>query len=292
MLDDLKNIFKSGNFVAQVILICAVVFLIENIVSNISPAAGHEIFRWFAMHSYLPSVLTSPWSVVTYMFFHGSIGHIFWNMVIFYWFGRIVMDFTGRERLIGLYFLGGIAGGLFYLLVYTLMMLGGEGVIDVPLVGASAAIMAVVVFAGFRFGDYQMNLLLLGPVKLRYIALGLFVINTLLDLSMNTGGKMSHLGGAAMGYLYHRSLASGSDYALSLFNLWKRFTALFQKGPKMRVVKNESQSKQRSSNNSSTNDAEMQAKTDAILDKISKSGYENLSAEEKEFLFKMSKKNQ
>ena len=287
MLDDIKNILRGNNFIGQVIIICAVVFVIQNLLANISPAFGIEILRWFAMHSYLPSFLTSPWSAFTYMFLHGSFCHLFCNMIIFYSFGRIVHDFVGRERLMGLYFLGGIAGAIFYLLVYSLQHLGGEMIVDTPLVGASAGIMAVVVFAGFRFGNFQMNLLLIGPVNLKYVALGLFVMNTLLDISMNTGGKLSHLGGAAFGYFYFRSLSVDKDPAAAFLGFFQNIGSFFKKKPKLRVVENDFRAK---NSNKPQNSKEAVARTDAILDKISKSGYDNLTKEEKEFLFKESNK--
>tara|TARA_B110000046_G_scaffold65405_1_gene72898 strand:+ start:3160 stop:4026 length:867 start_codon:yes stop_codon:yes gene_type:complete len=287
MLDDIKNIFRGNNFIGQIIIICASVFVIQNIFANIFPAFGTEILRWFAMHSYLPSFLTSPWSAFTYMFLHGSIGHLFWNMIIFYSFGRIVYDFMGRERLLGLYFLGGIAGAIFYLLVYSLQHLGGEMIVDTPLVGASAGIMAVVAFAGFRFGDFQMNLILLGPVRLKYVALGLFVMNTLLDISMNTGGKLSHLGGAAFGYFYFRSLNAGKDPAAAFLGIFQSIGGFFKKKPILRVVDNDIKVKKSRTTQTS---AEAEARTDAILDKISKSGYDNLTKEEKAFLFNVSNK--
>ncbi|GAB5538095.1 MAG: rhomboid family intramembrane serine protease [Salibacteraceae bacterium] len=288
MLEDLKNIFRGGNFIGQIIIICASVFLVQNLIANFSPSAGQEIYRWLAMRSYLPSFITSPWSIITYMFLHGSFGHIFWNMVILYFFGRIVNDYMGKQRLVGLYFLGGIAGAIFYLFVYSIMFLGGENAVDTPLVGASAGIMAVVAFAGFRFGDVRMNLLLIGPVPLRYVALGLFVMNTLIDLSMNTGGKMAHLGGAIMGFFYHRSLNAGNDPAVKFMNLIGLVSDMFKKKPKLRVVQNDPRPDVRS--NSATSSDEVQAKTDAILDKISKSGYDNLTKAEKEFLFNVSNK--
>jgi membrane associated rhomboid family serine protease len=287
MLDDLKGLFKNGNFIGQIIVINAVVFLLENLISNFSPAAGGEILRWFAMHSYLPSVLTSPWSVFTYMFMHASFGHVFWNMVILYYFGRIVNDMMGKARLVGLYYLGGIAGALFYLVAYSIQVLWGQPIADIPLVGASAAIMAVVAFAGLRFGDYQMNLLLIGPVKLRYVALGLFVMNTLLDLSMNTGGKLSHLGGAALGFFYYRSLNGGKDYAVQFSNLINSLGGIFKKKSPLRVVPSD---KKKAAPSRQKATKETEARTNAILDKISKSGYDNLSKEEKDFLFRVSNK--
>ncbi|GAB4379974.1 MAG: rhomboid family intramembrane serine protease [Salibacteraceae bacterium] len=287
MLDDIKSIFKSGNFTGQIILINAAVFLVVNILENISPKAGTFIYDWFALHSHFGHFVIQPWSLFTYMFMHAGLSHILFNMLVFYWFSRIVSDFMGAEKLKGIYFLGGLSGGVFYLLVYNLMFLAGEKVLDYPLVGASAAVMALVVVAGMKFPTYQMNLLLIGPVQLRYVALGLFIISTLLDLSENFGGKMSHLGGAAFGYFYVRSLRKGTDYTQWFSDLVSSIKRLFSQSRKMKTVhRNPGYHAQPDGGMQ----AEDQARMDAILDKISKSGYDNLTKAEKEFLFRMSNK--
>lgn len=295
MFDDLKNLFRGKNFIGQIIVINAAVFLLFNLIENIIFRDNSTIYQWLAMPSTLSSFITRPWTAFTYMFMHGGIMHIIFNMLMLYWFGRIFQDFMGEKRLSGLYFLGGLAGGLLFLAAYSLLVLAGEPLAGTSLVGSSAAVMAITIAAGFRFPDYVMNLLLIGPVRLKYVALVVFILSTVVDFSSNMGGKIAHLGGAAMGYIYIRNLSKGKDYALGFYQFFARMGDWFSRRPKMRVVKepkrNTPGSRTASRQDGGPTQAEIQAKTDAILDKISKSGYENLSKEEKEFLFRMSKKN-
>ena len=295
MLDDLKNLFRGNNFIGQIILINAALFLIVNIVSNLF-FGGSEgpIFSWLALPSSLVEYILVPWTLVSYMFMHGGLWHVVFNMYMLYWFGRIFNDFMGEKRLVGLYFLGGIAGGVAYLLVYNLLFLAGESNVNVILVGSSAAVMAITIASGLRFPDYTIHLMFFGAVKLKYLALIIFILSTVLDFSSNMGGKIAHLGGAAMGYFYIKGLEKGNDYALALYTVYDRFIELFKRSPKLRVVPNDfdkkTTAKSKTSPAASKENSEVQAKTDAILDKISKSGYENLNKEEKDFLFKLSNK--
>ena len=297
MLDDLKNLFKGNNFIGQMILINASLFVLINIMSSIFfNGSEGPIFSWLALPSALTEFILVPWTLLTYMFMHGGLWHVVFNMYMLYWFGRIFNDFMGEKRLVGLYFLGGIAGGAAYLLIYNLLFLAGESNINVILVGSSAAVMAITIAAGLRFPDYTIPLMFFGAVKLKYVALVIFILSTVLDFSSNMGGKIAHLGGAAMGYFYIKGLEKGSDYALSFYGIYDKFLGLFKQSPKLRVVPNDhgkkttAKAKSKPSTAASKENLEVQAKTDAILDKISKSGYENLTKEEKDFLFKLSNK--
>ncbi len=297
MLDDLKNLFKGNNFIGQMILINASLFVLINIMSSIFfNGSEGPIFSWLALPSALTEFILVPWTLLTYMFMHGGLWHVVFNMYMLYWFGRIFNDFMGEKRLVGLYFLGGIAGGAAYLLIYNLLFLAGESNINVILVGSSAAVMAITIAAGLRFPDYTIHLMFFGAVKLKYVALVIFILSTVLDFSSNMGGKIAHLGGAAMGYFYIKGLEKGSDYALSFYGIYDKFLGLFKQSPKLRVVPNDhgkkttAKAKSKPSTAASKENLEVQAKTDAILDKISKSGYENLTKEEKDFLFKLSNK--
>lgn len=290
MLDDFKNLFRGDNFIGQLIVSNALLFLVFNLLANL-PSMQTFVYDWLALPATLGDFVWQPWSIVTYMFMHGGLRHLFYNMIILYLFGRIFRDFMGNQRLVGLYFLGGIGGGLFYVALYSFLLLAGENVGYYPLVGASAAIMAVVAAVGFRFGDNDVNLMFIGRVQLKYVALVIFVLSTVIDLAMNFGGKMSHVGGAAVGYIYVKGLERGKDYALLFTNWFKRLGKLFQRGPRMRVVNEQHRTQHtKTSTGSGPTVYENQARMDAILDKISKSGYENLSKDEKEFLFKMSNK--
>jgi membrane associated rhomboid family serine protease len=296
MLDDLKNILRGSNFISKIILINAIIFVVYTIIAQFSPAFVEFVSNWFSLPASLSKFIFRPWTIITYMFLHSGLGHVFFNMYILYFFGRIFGDFMGQQRLTGLYFLGGIVGGLLYLVVYNLLYLSGEMSENVlsmtAMVGASAGVMAVVIAAGARFGDYTLNLLFIGPVKLKYVALFLFITSTLFNFMSNFGGNVAHVGGAALGFLYIRQLAKGQDWAFAFHQKIEQAQKLFEKKPKLRVVPNDYGAKKANTTTSKKaagTDNETQAKTDAILDKISKSGYDNLSKEEKEFLFKLSK---
>ncbi|NQV53618.1 MAG: rhomboid family intramembrane serine protease [Flavobacteriales bacterium] len=300
MLEDLKRLFKGNNFLGQIILINAGVFLIVNLVSSIFLKGNERLIQeWIGLPALLGEAITVPWTFFTYMFSHGSLWHLIFNMYLLFWFGRIFGSMMGEKRLIGLYFLSGLAGGLLYFLVFNVLFLAGEPVGGMILIGASGAIMGIVIAAGARFPDYVLNLFLLGAVPLKYVALAIFIISTLLDFNVNMGGKIAHIGGAAMGYFYVRGLNNGKDYAMAFMEWIDKALDMFKQKPKLRMVPNDrgkssSGSSQKKSSKAAASGGhksdEHQAKTDAILDKISKSGYENLTREEKDFLFKLSNK--
>ena len=295
MFDDIKNIFKGNNFIGKIIVINAIVFVLYNILAQFSPAISTFFTNWISLPASLWKFIFRPWTMLTYMFVHDGLGHIFFNMYILYIFGRIFGDFMGQQRLSGLFFLGGFGGGLAYMLVYNLLFLVGEMDSSMlqatSMVGASAGVMAVVIATGSRFGDHTMNLILIGPVKLKYVALFLFITSTLFNFMSNFGGNIAHIGGAFVGYFYIRQLEKGSDWAMAFNDRFERIMAMFEKKPKLRVVPDDGgyQRHSASKNTQHSNDRETQAKTDAILDKISKAGYDNLTKEEKEHLFKLSK---
>jgi membrane associated rhomboid family serine protease len=299
VFEDLKSLFRGNHFVGQMIVINAAIFLVVNLVAHLFMGGNERaILEWVALPALLKDFIWTPWSILSYMFLHGGLWHVVFNMYMLYWFGRIFGDFMGDKRLSALYFMGGIAGGALFLLVYNIIFLSGETMPSTILVGSSAAVMAIVVASGARFPDHTLNLLFFGSVKLKYVALVIFLISTVLDFSSNMGGKIAHLGGAAMGYFYVRGLNQGKDYAMSFYNWFQNLSQIFKQKPKLKVVDRDPRVKQSAGRQKSTasysattsDNAEVQAKTDAILDKISKSGYDNLTKEEKEFLFKLSKK--
>lgn len=302
MLEDLKRLFAGNNFIGKMILINAGVFVVTNLITFIVMGRDNSwLMDYFAIPASITDLVFVPWTIVTYMFLHSGIPHILWNMLFLYWFGRIFQDMIGHQRLAGVYFLGGLAGAALYLLIYNVLYLSGESSFaGATMVGASAAVMAVMVATATRFPDYEVRLLILGTVKLKYLVLGLFVLSSLVDFTMNLGGNLAHIGGAAFGYFYIRNLDKGKDWAMDFYQffdkLGKRFST--KNGPKMRVVhrkkpqtKRASSTARPASSKTSGNAQETQARLDAILDKISKAGYENLTKDEKAFLFKVSNKN-
>lgn len=289
IIDDIKAQFRYGNKIVQIILVNFIVFLAIVIIKAFSPGGSaseffNTFFSWIALPSEGFALLKKPWTLITHMFVHQGFWHIAWNMLMLYWFGRIVGDLIGDRKILPLYFAGGIFGALFYL--FFANILGWHGIAF----GASAAVMTFVVAAGFLAPEYNMRLLLLGDVKLKYIALGLVLLDlVMISESNNTGGRIAHLGGALFGGLYIYFLRDGTD----LLSFIKLNTGTHQsrstdRRTPMEVVHSHKNNPQPTTR--IKRDESLQEKIDEILDKINAYGYDSLSEEDKEILFRASKR--
>ena len=306
--EDIKQQFSYGNTLTRIILVNIAVFVVVTIVRLIlMPVENgfnyYDFLHFFTISSDIWHNLTHPWVLVTHMFLHEQIFHILWNMLLLYWFGRIVGDLLGDHRVLPIYLLAGLAGGLTYFAmaqVLTTLSFGSYAL------GASAAFMGIVVVAGVMAPDYIISLLFLGDVRLKYIVAVLVLLDLVaISWNSNTGGSFGHLGGAAMGYIIARQLQQGNDMTAPVGNLVQKIANFFRelfssdrpkpkmayKNPKVKQKKRSSSRRSHQGNHSSDPDTlTHQEKVDAILDKIKKSGYESLSKEEKEYLFNASKK--
>jgi membrane associated rhomboid family serine protease len=271
-----KLLGRRADMVTKLIVINIIVFILANIFVNI-PGLGEYVVDYLALPSSLHDLLHRPWTLITYMFLHIQLMHLVSNMLWFYWFGIIFTDFMGQKRLLYTYLLGGISGGILFIIFSNTFM--GEA----TLLGASAGIMAVIMATAVLVPDYELRLIFFGPVKLKYLALGAFVLTSLIDFGVNSGGKVSHIGGAIYGIIYMFQYKKGIDYTKGVGNFFSGIGNLFNAKPKLKKMGgNGAQPK-----NYATD--EKQKKIDAILDKISSSGYDALTKEEKDFLFKSSK---
>lgn len=286
IVDDIKRIFRGDDYLSKVLLINVIVFVGLNLIL----VFGNDSVDKFMLNALaLPSapldVLTHFWTILTYQFTHEGLFHLVSNLLWLYWIGKILIDFQGNQRFLTIYLLGGLVGGLVYILMGLI-----PGVYNGPtyLIGASGAVLAIVVATATLVPDYTIRLLLLGPVKMKYLAVGAIILTTLLNLNQNTGGKMAHLGGAIFGYIFIRQLQKGVNLGAPFEKFFARLKSTFKREPKMTVHSGgkRSSSSQQRAQKSSSNDQE---RVDEILDKISKSGYDSLSKEEKDFLFRMSK---
>lgn len=307
--DDVKREYSYGNMVTRIIIINLAFFVIVKLlwvvlmIGNawVEPEIYRTISRFFMISSDWMHNLTHPWVIFTHMFFHEGVFHILWNMLFLYWFGRIVGDLLGNHRVLPLYLLGGLVGGLIYLITAKLMFNGTSYAL-----GASGAVMAIVVAAGTTSPDYIMRLILLGDIKLKYIVGALVFFDVVgMGSNINTGGHIAHLGGAFFGWLFVRQLREGNDLSIPVNKLLNRIQDFFKgltgsggrstrsrKGPKV-VYRNPNRKKTthtRGNASSDYNDLSHQEQLDRILEKIKKTGYDNLTEEEKEFLFNASKK--
>lgn len=237
-----------------------------------------------------------PWSIVTYSFLHAGFLHILFNMIILHFGGRIFMTYYSGKRLLNYYIFGAIFGALIYALSYNLFP-AFEGVGQSYLIGASAAVMAVFIGIATKVPDSTVRLFLLGNLKLWWIA-AFFVIMDIVQMPFgNPGGHLAHLGGAFIGYFYTKQLDKGNDIGQWIENLIEGFQQLFDSKPKSKSnYKTSSKSRMKTvykkktyTKTSAKDKTEKQKRIDMILDKISKSGYDSLSKEEKDFLFNAGK---
>lgn len=296
MFEEFKNAFrKRNNGHVQLIIINVVVFLVLAVlrVFTIVPF-GEEFFYTFHNQIAIPapiiSFLQKPWTIVTYAFVHDLSGifHILFNMLVFYWFGRLFVEYLGSDKLIALYILGAIAGGVAYLMVYNLIPYYMGRIPVYGMVGASAAVYAVVVATATLLPDYTFFLLFIGPVRIKYIAAFSIVLSFLGSVGSNEGGNIAHLGGALMGFVYLKQLQSGVNWGGWITVLLEWFREIFRSKPKVKVTyRKEAAAARKAATKVSKSSQE---EIDAILDKISERGYESLTKEEKEKLFNASKK--
>ena len=281
IIEDIKKAWnKRDNGLIKIILINIIVFVSINFVQVILTISGlSSFFTLFINKLMLPASLGTfilqPWSIITYFFLHMSFMHILWNMLFLYWFGKIIYDNIGNNALISLYVLGGIIGGLFYMAIYNIIPYYADRVSESLMLGASAGVFSVVVGSATLMPNYTFHLLLIGPVRIKYIAL-FYVLLSFFDVAgTNAGGEIAHLGGAFIGYIFIRQLQNGINIGEGIIN----FLNLFNEKKKEKKKKFQKES-----------DETTQDEVDKILDKISESGYSSLTSKEKERLFNASKK--
>ncbi|WP_273566514.1 rhomboid family protein [Maribacter halichondriae] len=286
---NLKYQFARLSVAEKLIAINVVVFIINALVPFLLGISKSTIDEWFHLPKDFFDFLGQPWSLVTYSFFHGGLGHIFWNMLLLYFSGRIFLNLFGPKRFITVYFLGVIFGGLLFLLSYNVLpgLLGN----NTALIGASAGVTAILIFVCTYIPNQEVRIIFLN-VKLWQV--GVFVV--LIDLIQmpmgNAGGHLAHLGGAALGYVYARQLLNGRDIGEGFTKFIDGLSNLFKKKEKKAPLRTVHRKKKVTQPSKAEYDRQShQRKIDSILDKISKSGYESLSKAEKDFLFKAGKED-
>jgi membrane associated rhomboid family serine protease len=297
ILDEFKMAWKKpDNALIQIIIINLVVFIVINILRVIFSISGNpETFKTIVDQIVLPSDLSSflykPWTLITYFFTHEGFFHLLFNMLFFYWFGRIIYEFLGNNKLINLYVMGGLAGGLMFMLIYNIVPYYHNLVQNSQLLGASAGVLAVVVGAATYMPNYTVFLLFLGPVRIKYIAIFYVLLSLFRIDGTNAGGELAHLGGAIIGYLYMVQLRRGNDFGQPIIKFFTFIKSLFKPSPRVKVSY-KSKTKKTSTDKTKPNKEAgvSQDEIDAILDKISQGGYESLTKQEKQKLFDASKK--
>ena len=298
-IENLKTAFqRPNNGLYRILLINIAVFgfiILSDVllwILGVFPDFSNILLQYIALPSDLQLLLYKPWTIITYMFTHEGFFHILFNMLFLYWFGIIIEEFIGSKKLVAIYILGGIAGAIFYLLGLNLVPAFYNT--NAILYGASAGVAAIVVAAATLSPNYTFFLFLLGPVKIKYIAIFFIVVKSFVGLKgLNTGGELAHLGGALLGYLYIIQLRKGTDIGGWLTSLLEWITNLFNAKPKIRVSHRRHTAPKTSAKSTAKGTAEAsQEEIDAILDKISDRGYESLTKDEKQKLFNASRGKQ
>jgi len=284
--------YSTANIAIKLIVINVAVYLLFNIVPWISGLGSDFFSRFFVLPSDFVRFLQQPWSILTYAFLHAGFGHLFWNMVWLYVFSRFVLNIFSEKKFLAIYLLGAIAGGTLFALLYNVLpAFRGTGV----LLGASAAVNAIVVFIGTYTPNAEIRIFTFN-IKLWWIAVFVVLRDILMLDAGNAGGLISHLGGAAFGFIYAKQLLKGNDLGLWFEKIMDAVAGWFIKTPKKEkksplrtVYKTAKSTSSRTTTTASKTKSEQQQRIDAILDKISKSGYDSLSKAEKDFLFKAGK---
>lgn len=300
---DIKRELQDGNMVMRLIAINVMVFFAMGILALFSspsdvgelPSFYDKVILFFSFSTDWWHNITHPWVLFTHQFIHENIFHLLFNMLLFYYFGKIAPEFLGNNRILPLYLLAGIVGAFVYFILGNIMYANELHYAN----GASAAVMGIVIAAVTAFPKYTLNLVLFGPIKIIYIAAFLIVIDIIGIIQINqVNVRFTHIGGALLGWFLINQLRKGNDIALYLNQIGSRLYTFFFKVfvPKnskayyQKTAQQEEEVYQKPPTDSPYEHLSQQEQIDAILDKIKLQGYNNLNAEEKEILFKASKK--
>ncbi|MEY3842460.1 MAG: hypothetical protein RIR80_31 [Bacteroidota bacterium] len=232
------------------------------------------VMEYFSLTANWKVFLLKPWTFFSYAFIHEKLFHLLFNMLVFHWFGNLIIEYLNKNRMLFIFWAGVLGGGILYALFFD----GNQ------LIGASAGIMALVIASATLLPNYEIVLAIFGRIKLKYVGLAYLVIDLISMMGSNAGGSVAHLGGALIGFITIKQIQSGNDWSNMVIPINNFIDKLFTRKNKLKIVHQSEQQAQASKATVS------QAEVDQVLEKITKSGYDSLSKSEKELLFKASKK--
>jgi membrane associated rhomboid family serine protease len=292
VVEEIKESFRTGSVLTRLIYVNLGVFVLVRTIWVVffllgaGEAVNFMVIHWLAVPAHISELITRPWTIFTYMFLHVSFLHILFNILWLYWFGRIFLEYLDGRKLFGVYILGGLAGAFLYILSYNLFPAFTQILPAARALGASAAVLAIVISISVYVPNYTITLLFLGPVRLKYIAAFMIVLDVISIAGNNPGGHIAHLGGALFGWFFIRQYRKGTDLTRGVTFITGKVLSLFKPRVRMKVE----YKKTATDHEYLRQQAQRQKRIDDILDKISKSGYDSLTKEEKEILFRMSNK--
>ena len=294
-----KKIFLSKSVLSRFMLINALVFGLVALIDlfmmlfalETSMSPQNPIVWLLALPSNLSELVFKPWTLFTYMFLHQGFFHILVNLIMIYVGGVIFLEYLNEKKLMWTYILGGLMGALFFVISFNIFPVFAGAKYMSVLLGASASGFAILIAISTYVPDYSIHLLLIGRVKLKYLAIAFVVIDILSIPSGNAGGHIGHLGGAFWGFIYAYYLRKGNDF----YKVFDGVKFTYTSAPKTKRAKfdtsRQDDKRPMTDDEYNTRRSASQEEIDRILDKISRGGYDSLSKKEKETLFKSSNKS-
>lgn len=294
--NEIKYSLKGNNNFKILIYLNLIVFVAVLLINALAFLFNHpefDIVKWLAIPSNPKELLQKPWTVITYMFTHKSFFHILFNLLVFFWFGKLFLQYLSQRQLLGVYVLGGLAGALFFILAFNIFPAFTSVRSGAYALGASASIMAVVIAIAILIPNQRVYMLFFGQVKLIYLAIIVVLLDVLSIPVGNAGGHIAHLGGALVGYVFVLRYRKGKDITIWISRFLNGVKEFFKpsKNVKIKPGKKKTQHKRPETDMeyNSRKKAE-QDEVDKILEKVAQSGYSSLTQDEKDKLFRMSNK--
>lgn len=289
ILKDIKRLYKSGDGLFKLLFINVIVFVSIAAVKSILFMMGIDnstIITYLSLPASFGTLVVRPWTLVTYMFTHQEPMHLIMNMLWLYWFGKIFLQFLDFKKLLNLYIVGGVAGGLLFMAIFNISPRLVNELNMAYLYGASSSVVAIVIGAATFTPNYKIRLMFIGDVKIKYIAIASLIAYTSGLTGKNIGGGLSHIGGAVWGYIFITELKKGKHITKSLDNLIDLISGLFTKRSKLKVKYRHPRGfRNRESEEREYNNRYSSKEISAIISKISESGYESLTEDEKRAIF-------
>ena len=280
-INNLKYRVELLNIAEKIILLNVIIFIIPFVIKTfffLFNMESYDLIYWLKLSPDILTFIFTPWTIITYGFIHGSISHILWNMILLYFSSRFFLNLFSAEKFLNTYFLGIILGGIIFLFSFSIFPVFKNSYAN--LIGSSAGVMSVLIFVCTYSPDQEIRIIFFN-LKLKYLGIALVLIDIIQIPSGNAGGNLAHLGGSLFGFIYANQLKNGNDIALFFEKFLFSFYKFFKKPVRLKTV--------HKNKNLNQTSIDKQKRVDDILDKISNSGYDSLTKEEKDFLFKIGK---
>ena len=289
MYKQIKKKFGETSILNKLIYINVTIFILFSLFDVFSFLFNSNINSFidkFELPSNTDIFIQQPWSIITYMFFHSSILHLLFNMIWLHFGGKILINYINEKQFLSTYLIGGICGGILFILSYNFIPAFNSIYLSAFALGSSASVFAIMIAAATYSPNLNIQLPLLGRIKLKHIAIFMITLDIISIPKGNAGGHIAHIGGALFGYFYIYQLKKGQDYSILMSKLIDIITNTFKTRSKFKTV----HKRAKSDYEFNAEKADQQKEINKILEKISKSGYDSLNQKEKDTLFSASKK--